>query len=421
VTGPVYYREYAPSADGRRLRSPGVPDVVLYEAPPPPPPPTATSRSVLVKARGYSTYTDVVSPTTRDLLVYGKDRPTYSTAGALDRSLIAANPVNGQTVLSGAGTSAASPGLISNKWYRGQVKVTGGYYDFSNCQFNADPVTVGPALDVQGANIGRVRVYDSDFWPQNPQWNTPAVYGWRTELYRCYIRGCTDGYAHVGIGKDGTNGTGGGANYTGVYQGVILKGNLVELMAYKSPDPGAAGGLTDNSSHLDAMLQTRGGDGIDVQGNLVLAYCDPNIGEGGFHPALKMPSGTLLKGQKYSTASARMLGTTSWMMCSPIHGQFSNLKFRDNWGDGGAVIINFAGHTSAAGTIEITGNRVGRDHRVGATAFWLANPALPLSISGNVEMTTDRTGRPLGDRDFSTAADTFTVTTTAANARTNGA
>lgn len=427
-----YFREGFLSKDGKRLRFPGLgTDVILVEEPPPPPP--GLSSSFLTRARGFSIYS--TGGGDRDALVYGRDMPTLATAGALDRSLIAANPINGFTLLNGAGSTVNDPIVISDKWFRGGVKVTGGWYDFHNCQLNGHPTTVGPLLDVQGSAIGRVRVFDSDMWAQNPQWNTPAVYGWRTELYRVYVRACTDGYAHVGIGRNGTNNTGGGTdvltgaavaigdNYTGIKQGVRIKGSIFELMAYKSPDPGAAGGLTDNSSHGDGVLQTRGGDDIDVQGNLALLYCDPSIGEGGFHPAIRMPSNTLVKGQKYSTATNRMLGFISAIQCSPVHGKFSNFKFRDNWVAGGAVIINFAGHTSTGplGGIEVTGNRVDQDHRTGATAYWLANPALPLTLAGNVVMLVDKTGRPLADRDFARATDTFTVTTTAANNRTNGA
>lgn len=407
-----------------RLSSNGVPDIVYGSggggSTPPPPPPVGTSVSLLTRARGYATYTDIVSPTARDLIVYGRDMPTLTTAGATDRTAIAANPVDGTTTLPTAGT-AASPVVISNKWYRGQVIVKGGYYDFKNCQFNGDPTIVGPLLDVEGSAIGRVRVYDSDFWAQNTQWNTPFAYGWRIEVYRCYIRNCTDGLAHVGIGKDGTNRPVGGANYTGVDQGIKLYGNLVELPAYMSPDPGAAGGPTDNSSHLDALLQTRGGDNIDVWGNRVLAWCDPNAGQGGIHPAVRLPSNTLVIGQKYSTATNRALWTTSVIMCSPVHGQFSNFRVRDNWFSGGADLINFAGHTSAAGPIEITGNRVGTDHRLGANFWWLANAALPLTITGNVQMTLDRTGRPLSERDYEMSTDTVTILAATANTRSNGA
>lgn len=407
-----------------RLSSNGVPDIVYGSggggSTPPPPPPVGTSVSLLTRARGWATFTDIVSPTTRDLIVYGRDMPTLTTAGATDRTAIAANPVSGKTTLPNAGT-AASPVVISDKWYQGQVKILGGYYDFKNCQFNGDPTVVGPLLDVQGSAIGRVRVYDSDFWAQNPQWNTPFAYGWRMEIYRCYIRNCTDGLAHVGIGADGTNGTGGGTNYTGIPQGVKLYGNLVERCAYQSPDPGAAGGLTDNSSHLDALLQTRGGDGIEVVGNRVLAWCDPTVGQGGVHPAVRLPSNTLVIGQKYSTATNRALWTTSVIMCSPVHGQFSNFKVKDNWLSGGAVLINFAGHTAAAGPIDITGNRVGTDHRLGSNFWWLANPALPLTITGNVQMSIDRSGRPLAERDYEVATDPVTVLTATANTRSNGA
>lgn len=381
------------------------PDRADWAGSAPPPPVALSPRVVIPTVAGNSVYT-APGATGRDLLVYGVDMPLRTTTGVVDKTLLVEVP--GKTTYSGAGTQA-SPIIVQNKWFTGQVVVTGQWYLFINCWFSGDPIIVGPLVSQRNATAFGIKYRDCTFWSQNPQWNTPSIEGWQWTRERCYIRACTDGAAHVGQGS----------SYTGQDQNVTELGNLFELMAYLCPDQGAAGGLTDNCSHLDVTSQIRGGNNFIYKGNRISAFLDPTIGQGGKLPKW-LPSGTHVVGNKYATATDPSLYATSVVMCSPILGQISNMQFIQNWVDGGAVIINFAGHTAAGPLpIRIEGNRVGTHHRLGAGFRWLANPALPLSISGNVQW-------DVAMWNYSTTPPTYipdavgTVTTTSADARSNG-
>jgi hypothetical protein len=372
---------------------------------PPVAPPSIGPQVVLTHSQGTAVYT-AAGATGRDTLVYGVDMPLRTTTGVVDKTLLV--EVSGPQTFSAVGTQA-SPIIVENKWFTGQVTVTGKWYLFRNCWFSGDPLTVGALVKNQASTAFGTVFRDCTFWAQNPQWDTPSIQGWQWTRERCYIRGCTDGAAHIGQGS----------SYTGLDQNVYEYGNLFELMAYLCPDQGAAGGLTDNCSHLDVTSQIRGGNNFVYKGNRIVAYLDPTIGQGGKLPKW-LPSGTHVVGNKYATATDPSLYATSVIMCSPILGQLSNMQFIQNWVDGGAVLINFAGHTAAGPLpIRIEGNRVGQHHRLGPNFWWLANSALPLSISGNVVWNVTHW-------DYTTTPPTYiaeaagTVTTTPANTRSAG-
>lgn len=389
--------------DRAHLFAPNRADWAAGGAPPPPPP--GNPHVVIPHMEGSAVFS-AVGATGRELLTYGLDMPLRATTGVTNKTLLV--EVSGKTTYAASGTQA-SPIIVQDKWFTGQVVVTGQWYEFRNCWFSGDPVVVGPLISQRNGTVFGIRYKDCTFWSQNPQWNTPSIEGWQWTRERCYIRGCSDGAAHIGQGS----------NYTGQDQNIYEYGNLWELMAYLCPDQGAAGGLTDNCSHLDVMSQIRGGNNFIYKGNRVVCYLDPTIGQGGKLPRW-MPSGTHLVGNKYATATDPSLYSTSAIMCSPILGQISNMQVIQNWMDGGAVLINFAGHTTAGPLpILIQGNRVGQHHRLGPNFWWLANAALPLSISGNVVWNVTHW-------DYTTTPPTYipdavgTVTTTPANARSNG-
>lgn len=415
-----YNRLWWPSADGKRLVSPGMPDIILVDTPP-----VQLSSSALTRARGVTNYTDPgggsggggVSAAAREALVPGVDRPTLATAGCIDRSILTeiggAGGPNTSSITYSGGT-ASSPVQITDKWFTTAVYAN-GFVDFRNCQFISHPTVVGGGLDTTSSDVNqRIRVYDSDFICQNPLWDNPALKGWRTEIYRCYFKGHTDGFAHLGKGwidpADHSKGMNTSGTYTGIAQNVTIQQCLIEKGAYRCPDPGAVGGPTDNCSHLDVGWQIRGGDNFLFFGNDVKGFLDPTICEGGRLPEW-LPSGTHYMGNKYATATDPSLMSTSAHMYSPILGQLNNLRVIRNWMDGGAVLLNFAGHTTAGpydaasgtGGIQVIGNRFGPTHRLGADFYILANTALPIQMSLNVKMLADGT-----------------VTTTPANTRKAG-
>lgn len=373
----------------------------------PPPPPPAGGVVVMPYMFGTALYTPVAPPNARDTLTYGVDMPTRQTTGVTNKNILVETPA---TTYSGTGTAAA-PIIVQDKWFTGRVTVTGQWYEFRNCWFSGEPIAVGALVLCSSATSANNKFVDCTFWPQNPQWDTPAIKGYQLTLERCYIRGCTDGIAHVGRGT----------NYTGTDQNVNSYGSLYELMCYVSPDQGASGGLPDNASHLDVCAQLRGGNNFVFKGNLVQAYLDPTIGQGGQLPVY-LSSGTHVTGNTNATATDPSYQAMSAFMLSPVLGQFDGLRIEQNWMNGGAVLVNFAGHTTAGtalGGIQVLGNRVGLDHRVGPNFWWLAKTVLPISISGNTVYTFPAGGQVTWNADGSVLAG-GTTTTTTANTRSAG-
>lgn len=423
-TAPPYVRWWDvvppnPGEAGYRLRSNDVPDV--HVGGPPPPPPPGSSQSHLTGVRVFSTYTPG-GATGRDLLILGVDMPTRANTGCTDRGILVETPATTY----GGTADPANPLIVSNKWFTGRITVSSGYVDFKNCQGVGDPTGRQPVVQTTGAAVKRARFYDCDLWHQNPGSDAPAIKGWKTELYRCYVRGCTDGYSVIGIGKDGTNTAGTGANagenYTGVDMGVVIHQSLFELQIYQSPDSSAAGGLTDNASHLDVGVQLRGGRTFDIRGNRFMGYYDPTIGEGG-KPNVTTNAGTHVTGDKYATAGPT-LDSTSDLMCAPTHGKISGFVLGDNWLAGARAVLNVGAHATTEygvpADFQIVRNRVTLNHAGRPTGYWNLKASMPATINGNIVWVCDPWDRTDPQNPVYLPDDYGTVTTTAANQRTNG-
>lgn len=367
--------------------------VVGGVAPPPPPPPSGLGFRLMVsRSYGRSVFVPVVSPGDRSDLVAGVDRPTIAITGCTDYRLVAEGgplvEVPNDFTVSTSGT-ATSPNIIRDKWFTGRLIFTGKYNTLINCYLSGNPIVTSPPCEGTNANCYGNVLQDCTIWPSNPQTDSPAYKGWQMDYVRCYVRGCTDGMAHIGRGTDGTS-TG---DYTGVIQGLHSHQSLYELGMYHSPDYGAAGKLPDNASHLDVGAQIRGGQQFHWIGNDIQAFIDPTIGEGGLL-SVNMndnPGGsnTHLTGNKYATPADPSLYATSAFMFSPVLGVIGDLVVDMNWLDGGSQLVNIStSHTTAGpGGWAFTNNNVGRLHR-DATAsrpgLLSASPSLPITIgTGN--------------------------------------
>ena len=324
----------------------------------------------VMRVVGRSTYIDPSPPPDRSTLVPGTYLPDATTAGVL-ASWTPLSTVNSAT------TYATDGQTINRVLFTEKVSVTGKNITFTNCRFlGPNGPTPTPAVQCTNSNVENLTLVDCDITQQNPIWDSPGVKGHHVTLRRCNIWGTTDGFQHIGIGS----------NYTGQDQGITIEACWIHDMAYMSPDPGAAGGLPDNASHLDC-IQLRGGAGIWIRGNRLDAFMDDAIGQGGLLP-VDVASGTHVTGNKYADVSDDSLQGTSGVMCSPILGTFTGLMIEENWFDGGAFAINMAGHTT--GSVTIRNNRVGYDARPvakgggGPNSFVIANSALPITLTGNV-------------------------------------
>lgn len=333
----------------------------------------------LTRVRMRSVFTPVSPPPDRSSLVAGVDKPDATNTGVFAGSTLTAQNTS---ITYGNINPAGSPQIVQNMEFFERVVVNGQYITFRNCRFwGPNGPTPKEAITVTNANCVGIRFEDCDITQQNPIWDSLGVKGWQFTLLRCHIWGVTDGIQHIGQGS----------NYTGLDQNVTMQQCFLEKFAYMAPDPGAAGGLTDNASHLDGF-QIRGGRNFLFWGNNIQSFFDPTIGQGGVAP-VTLPSGTRVTGNRYAPSEA----ATSCGMFSPILGLFGNLQIRDNWMDGGAYMLNFnpaitSVDTGGAGGvgIRITGNRVGYNARSGSSAFIIAPTTLSSLgspswvVSGNI-------------------------------------
>ncbi len=205
--------------------------------------------------------------TDRNQLILGVDMPGPGTAGLTDPAAITTVVTTVTTY-----TSANNGQTVTNTRFDEQVKfngVTG--MTFINCWFRGTgsysqslAASLGPLIIATNALNGGIWLIDCLLEPRNPHWQSRAIQGHHISLRRCEIRHHTDGYAIV--------------NSAGMQNdhGVRIEQCWIHDCWYASPDPGAAGGVTDNASHVDAVLQWEGGTGVYIGGNRIsgLLYDD---------------------------------------------------------------------------------------------------------------------------------------------------
>ncbi len=349
---PQYAAWYTPTLDGREARAAGRPPIKLDTGNTPvtvgvvPQLLTAVTRVVPPPV--------VVDPGSGDTFVDGVTRPTRLNVGAYDYDAMVTH--TGSYTFAGAGTQA-NPIIVRDRWFTLKVSITGQWYRFINCHFSG-----GFAINetpLQCTNVGGRNnvLYRCTIWPQNPRSDTPSTRGHNLRYDRVYVRNCTDGMAHIGIGRKADGSLANDGDYTGIDQAYGARNSLFELAVYRSPDYGGAGKLPDNASHLDLGAQLRGGDNFDFFNCDFRAFIDPSFGEGG-KASVDMPlSGTHVTGKRVTHTG---LYTLSIFMFSPNLGTIRNFRVDSCWMDGGTEMFVLAERVSG---ITITNNRMGRLHR----------------------------------------------------------
>lgn len=324
-------------------------------------------------------------PTDRDALVSGVHMPGPGNCGLLDSAAVT-NVASTVTTY----TSANNGQTVTNTRFDELVKFNGATgMTFTNCWFrgtNTLPVSTVAQLAelIQATNASNAGIILRDclLEPQNPNWSSRAVRGHGISLHRAEVRHCTDGYAVV--------------NSAGMQNDhdVSIEQSWFHSPWMASPDPAAAGGVDDNMSHIDVLMQWEGGCGVFIKGNRVEGLLGVGLegvgtqitsftdhtplrtGSDGYRESDDQWSGSTLvnhwKGNKnkshYSTTGT-FLGADVWrfpypqdsqatslVMTSPssanITKDASNLEgtgfyFGYNWADGGSVGINFNDYETA--------------------------------------------------------------------------
>lgn len=373
MTGPVpttYQRIWRLSADRTHLFARGVPDIPYQPVTPDP------AAGILTRIRGRAVYTNPVPPPDRTSLVPGVDKPDTTNTGVFSGTTF--------TNQNSAITYSTNGQTLTAINYTEIVSISGQNVTFNNCYFRGSPTTVGACAVFTNTNVVNLRFIDCTFEQQNPVWDSPAAKGHHVTFLRCNFVGVTDGFQHIGVG---------GASYDTVDQNIVVQQCLFDNLCFRSPDPGAAGGLPDNQSHLDCC-QFRGGRNFLVWGNTMNSFYNPAVSNGGL--PINLASGTHVTGNRYATALDASLQGTSCGMMSPQLGRMGNFQWKDNWMDGGSYMINYPHTAVDTGGInppapfkggigaEFTGNRVGYNSRGGNNHFIICPAALPVTITGNV-------------------------------------
>lgn len=293
---------------------------------------------------------------------------------------------------SGNGTQA-NPIIVVNQRFRCKVTVTGTWYLFRNCEFEGNPTSNGE-LVTHFANVMHNTVFEQcTFSPSTPYSNTCAIKGWRFTLRRCLFENVIDGIAHVASGSA----------YTGVDMNVYMEACFIGDSAMVSPDPGAAGGFTDNSGHVDAGMQIRGGNNFAIRGCTIMGFVSEELGVGDAGvPTIRLSNGWRITGIKYPGPNPKWpgvvnvdgtkgqnqwrVGTSVLTMFSPTLGEVSNWVIETTLWDGGAVGVNDNLNSIGGTGIVFRNNLMGRlGQRDRWGAFILMDTRQAASITGNLD------------------------------------
>ena len=194
----------------------------------------------------------------------------------------------------------ATPGqVISDKDFRGFVKVTGHDITFRNSIFRGRATNSNASLlnTQQGVNT---TVIDSEFVPANPSATIDAIWAKNSRFTRVNVHGAVDGF------KAGGN--------------VIIEDSYIHDLSWFASDPNQGGGAT----HNDGVQSFEGDSKITLRRN--------NID---------------LSSSKQANAAWQNSAT--------------DVHIENNWLDGGGCTLNFAHRNNQPLTgIYVVGNRFGR-------------------------------------------------------------
>lgn len=252
-------------------------------------------------------------------------KPVASNTGLLDASLL--TTVNGDITY-----SASSNGqTISNKDFKGFVRVTGANITFTNCKFEGRATTSNNALLDTEDSTGTITVKDSEFVPSNPSATIDGLWTRNTNIYRAHIHGSVDGM------KADSN--------------TLVQDSYIHDMSWFAHDPNQGGDAT----HNDGAQSFLGESNVTLRHN--------NID----------------------------MSTTNDANAA-LQSSAGNTHVENNWLDGGGCTLNFNHVNKPLGNIYITGNRFGRHQGYSGCAILISTQTTLSQNSGNVW---DDTGTPI--------------------------
>lgn len=217
---------------------------------------------------------------------------------------------------------------ISNREFRGFVRVTGSNITFVNCWFRGGTATgTNRLLNSYGAGPNIV-VMDSDFAPMNPSVHLDGIRAENTTIIRSNISGVVDGV------KAGSN--------------VTIRDSYIHDMSWYASDPKQGGGQTHNDG-----VQILNGTNIQLIHNTIV------------------PAGTY--------------GSNAAIQITQDQGAVSDVLIERNNLDYGGCTLNIAHTPLAALTgVSVRDNRFGRNQRFANCAVKLSSGAVLAQYSANM-------------------------------------
>lgn len=311
----------------------------------------------------------------RASFVVGTTVPTLTNTGVLPS---VARTVDNRTTISNTSTVE----VFRNKTFPNALQLVNAQNkSFENCMFEGR----GSGSEcVGGIDLGNRNLKFTDCTFSHPESLFPAGYlgtggakmgfrGHHVTLLRCQFTNVVDGFRpryNLGNGL-------GDCNFE-------ARGCFVDELLFLSPD----GGQADRQSHNDCMQDdmVTGQNNVLIEGTWMRGYLNPNMGQAAY--PLNPSNWTSTNGV------TRIGGNTMYplLLCTNVFqmkgtggvGVKNNYRLINNWFFGGSTIINAGGVSSDQLKLTITGNRIGRDMRLGQTAFLNAPAAfVPVAFSGN--------------------------------------
>jgi hypothetical protein len=294
----------------------------------------------------------------------------------------------------------STPGqIINNTVFYGKVSVTAAGVTFFNCYFLGPTTNETESVVLTNAGATPTTFIDCCITTQNPaRWSSGMKCGTgQTIVKRCWFFLVTDGITP-------------GNNWSG---GVFVESSVFGPATLYAPDPGAAGGVDDNQTHVD-WNQLVGGTHVVTNSSFLgryhtsKKYMEGNQPPIGFGGTPQNPEVHLFGDRYYALGSSGPNGgrfTTSCFMWSPATYKLDRIEYTGNWFRGAVYPINCAGYTSPSqlgtpGTIKINNNHWDNVHRGGISdKAIIANVGIQpyIECTGNTRISD---GAPLSKTDL---------------------
>lgn len=313
-------------------------------------------------------------PGPRSDFIVGTTVPTLQNTGVLPG---VARTTDNRTQITGSTVE-----VIENKTFPNRLVLTNAQNKtFKNCHFEG---RTGAGECVSASDLGNRNLRFEDCTFAQPASMFPLGYvgtangkmgfrGHHVTLLRCAFYNVVDGFRpryNLGNGL-------GDCDFEAL-------GCYVSDLLFLAPDTGQA----DRQSHNDCVQDdmTTGQNNVLIEGCWMYGHLNMNLTQAPFPVS---PEGWVTGDTRTRTGGNTMYPLSNCTNVMQLKGTGgvgvkNNYVIKDNWLFGGSTILNAGGLSSNELKLTIVGNRIGRDMRLGQTAFLNAPSSfVPVAFSGN--------------------------------------